>query len=410
MKHHEFPHVLFLCITTVCLTIIECQRPSAGPPCSASEVTDYFVNPSAAGFAALSSRSAPPYDTLAHAVRAGHLQSPTGEALGTWLTDSAGQTYRLGYRTPRQVSADTTYPLIIYLHGGTGSERNDKGDSAFFMLKDLADTFRLFLASPSANRYTPWWSPEGLSRILQTLRFMTLHYPVNPDKVFLAGVSDGATGCYAAANTIPGPFAGFIAVSGFGGMLQQVGMQLVPGNLMRRPIYNVNAGLDRIYAVDMVRSFVADLQSQGVPVTAKWYENELHGFDYRAREMGTLATLIRMWSKPAFQGISWTFVPGFPNLPDNILSWDYSAINASASGFWRNDSLILQTKGLRSLTLAFPAMPAVKKVNCHLLADAEKEQTFKLSSVTIGWPERLQMLMHNGIPALNEATVFFVKP
>lgn len=331
--------------------------------------------------------------------------------LGEWLTDSSGQPYRVGFSTPQRFAADTSYPLIIYLHGGTGSERNDKGDSAFTMLKDLADTFRLFLASPSANRYTPWWSPAGLSRVLQTLRFMTLHYPVNPDKVFLAGVSDGATGCYAAANTIPGPFAGFIAISGFGGMLPQVGMELVPGNLLRRPIYNVNAGLDRIYPVDIVKAFVANLQSQGVPVTAIWYDNELHGFDYRAKEMGALANLIRTWSKPGFKGISWTFVPGFPNLPDNILAWEYSSINASASGFWRNDTLIIQTRGLQSLTLAFSGVPAAKKVQCQLLADSDKERKLKLSPVEIGWPEQLQLMMHGCFPVMNDKeTVLFVKP
>ena len=246
MKHLSIFPLLFLCSAALCwLLPVDCQKP-AGPPCTATEVCDYFVNPTPARYAALGSCSAPAAGTLDGAIRSMRSQSAAGDMLGEWLTDSAQQPYRVGFSTPRRVAADTTYPLIIYLHGGTGSERNDKGDSAFTMLKDLADTFRLFLASPSANRYTPWWSPAGLSRVLQTLRFMTLHYPVNPDKVFLAGVSDGATGCYAAANTIPGPFAGFIAISGFGGMLPQVGMELVPGNLMQRPIYNVNAGLDRI--------------------------------------------------------------------------------------------------------------------------------------------------------------------
>jgi pimeloyl-ACP methyl ester carboxylesterase len=400
--------ILLLAVLPCSLPQVECGKPAA-PPCAAAEVDSFFVNPTPVRGASLRSCSAPDSGAFVAAHRSAFSQSPTGGQLGVWLTDSAGQPYRMGYCTPQTIAADTTYPLIIYLHGGTGSERNDKGDSAFLMLKDLADTFRLFIASPSANRYAMWWSPEGLSRILQTLRFMTLHYPVNPNKVFLAGVSDGATGCYAAANTIPGPFAGFIAVSGFGGMLPQVGMQLVPGNLMQRPIYNVNAGLDRIYPVDVVKAFVAGLQSQGVPVSAKWYDKELHGFDYRAQEMGTLATLIRTWSKPEFKGVSWTFVPGLPNLPDNILDWEYSSINASANGFWRNDTLILQTQGLQSLSLAFPGMAPGKKIRCKLLVDSEKERSMKLSPHA-GWPERLELFLHNCFLSFDETAVVAVKP
>jgi len=48
----------------------------------------------------------------------------------------------------------------------------------------------------------------------------------------------------------------------------------------------------------MVKEFVASLQTQGGPVTANWYPDELHGFDYKAKEMGTLANYIRTWSRP----------------------------------------------------------------------------------------------------------------
>lgn len=410
MKPSVQPYLSCLFALVLCpLLLFFCKKP-AGPSCTIAEISEFFVNPSAGNFTGLCSHAPLPDSAFAQAIRAGHSQSVAGAMLGEWLTDSSGLPYRVGFSTPGRIRADTTYPLIIYLHGGTGSPRNDKGDSAFLMLRGLADTFQLFLASPSANRDAPWWSPLGLSRILQTLRFMALRYPVNPDKVFLAGVSDGATGCYAAANTIPDPFAGFIAVSGFGGMLPQVGMQLLPGNLMRRPIYNVNAGLDRIYPIIMVKSFVADLQSQGVPVTAKWYDKELHGFDYRAKEMGTLATLIRTWLKPALTGFSWTFSPGFPNLPDNILGWQYTSTSAGASGFWRNDTLILRTQGLSSLTLSFLDVDPAKKTNCLLMVDSEKERKIKLSPKTIGWPEQLQLLVRSCFPVFKKRTLFNVKP
>lgn len=271
------------------------------------------------------------------------------------LTDTMGVTYTAGYGTPAAYRADSTYPCIIYLHGGTGSQRSDKGEQAWEMLQMLADSMDLFFASPSANRQAPWWSPAGLSRILQTIRYMTLHYPVNPDKVFLAGVSDGATGCWAAANTIAAPFAGFIAISGYGGMLPQLGMKLYPENLMQRNIYNVNAGRDRLYPLETVNSFLDWMEQQGVGVLRKTYPDEEHGFDYRDRELGTLCELLRSWSRPAAGGaVNWQAQGGYPFSIDGVVSVEGNGSSSfSFRKFSRNDTIFLQTAGLGRLRMYF---------------------------------------------------------
>ncbi|NLP04095.1 MAG: hypothetical protein GX089_16490 [Fibrobacter sp.] len=273
------------------------------------------------------------------------------------LTDSASVQYMIGYRTPDTLRQDTLYPLVIYLHGGTGTALNNKGEKAFEMLLPLADSMQLFLASPSANRYSPWWSPSGLFRILQTLRFMTLHYPVNPEKVFLAGVSDGAAGCFAAANTINGPFAGFLAISGYGGILQATGMQIFPGNIMLRPVYNVNAGKDHLYPLRTVNRFLDYLEENGANVIRKEYPDEKHGFDYRMQEMGTIAGFLRTWSRPAFNSVSWHFVPGFPNLPPGIIDWKLKDETGKGflNGYMVSDTFKINSEGLRYAVLSLPA-------------------------------------------------------
>jgi pimeloyl-ACP methyl ester carboxylesterase len=387
----------------VLLFLCDNQAPA---PFDSQEFFDYFLAPTPSGFAKISTFGA---DTavLNSALSALRQKSPSGD-IRVRLIDTTGTAYGLGYRTPDTVRTDTTYPLIIYLHGGTGTERNDKGDSAFLMLEALADTFSLFLASPSANRFAPWWSPAGLLRILQTLRYMTLHYPINPDKVFLAGVSDGATGCYAAANTVNAPFAGFIAVSGFGGMLPAVGMKLVPANLMLRPIYNVNAGRDRIYPIDLVKRFIADLRLQGVGIIEKVYDEEEHGFDYRAQEMGTLANFIRTWSRPESPHCAWTFVQGFPNLPDHIINWNYSGGEAFIRAWWRHDTLMIRSQGLSSFTAAFAATPLQEKIIC--LFPAQKNRTRKIAPAKSSWPFELFLMQNRCVPEYAPARFYTIVP
>jgi pimeloyl-ACP methyl ester carboxylesterase len=323
-------------------------------------------------------------------------QKPETGFLTAILKDSLGADYTVGYETPRQIRPDTAYPLIIYLHGGIGSPLSTKGEKAYDMLQPLADTFNLFLASPSANRYTPWWSPAGIGRILQTLRFMTLHFPINPDKVFLAGVSDGATGCYAAANVIPSPFAGFIAVSGFGGMLPSIGMPLVPTNIMQRPIYNVNAGKDHIYDINEVNRFLDWLTGQGARIERKEYPDEKHGFDYREKEFGTIARFIRAWSRPAAKSqVNWRIVDGFPNCADNLLAFvpENAGQGQGINAFWKNDTLQVVSEGLREAIVFFPGIE-----KASIAVRINKKQTRRIKPLQMDALLSYRQMMHAGFP------------
>jgi hypothetical protein len=345
-----------VCATIALLAFASCKQGPMEPSEFRALFVRWFVNPTPDRTDSLLSQfaSCEQLEPMV-AVVSGNPDQQAGK-LSVVLADSVGNAYTLGYQTPTAVRTDTTYPLVVYLHGGVGTTVTSKGEKAYTMLSPLADSMQLFLASPSGNQAAPWWSAVGLNRILQTVRYMSVHYPINPNKIFLVGVSDGATGCYAAANTICAPFAGFIAVSGYGGLLPQLGMIPVPGNLMQRPIYNVNAGRDIRYAAPMVNQFLDQMVQQGVNITRKMYPKEDHGFDYRDREYGTIAGYIRSWSRPdTSKGFVWTLVHGYPNLPDNLIDMKPSVRPIGApfiSGFWKQDTLVVQAQSVGRFTIA----------------------------------------------------------
>jgi|WetSurMetagenome_2_1015567.scaffolds.fasta_scaffold00008_60 hypothetical protein len=379
------------------------------PPQAASLYGRWFVNPSGALYDSLLSFKdfAKKQDSLARAAMRAN-RGPLG-AQKAVLVDTFGASYTVGWKTPAAVRDDTLYPLIVYLHGGTGTEFSTKGELAYDMLSALGDTFNLFLASPSANRYAPWWSPAGMSRVLQTVRFMTLCYPINSDKIFLAGVSDGATGCYCAANTMCDPFAGFIAVSGYGGMLAAMGMTLYPQNLMQRPILNINAGHDRIYPFEQVLRFLSWLEENGVNVEHREYPNEEHGFDYRPKEYGNLATILRTWSRPAARNsVSWTFTPLFPNLPSNCIDWklqnDASASSAEITAFWEKDTLRARVMGLSSATLAFSGLSGAAKYVSINNAPVRELRPERINGQTL-----LALARHRLFPRVQSQTVYTLR-
>ncbi|MBD3345078.1 MAG: hypothetical protein GF401_08465 [Chitinivibrionales bacterium] len=346
----------FICTASILSILIFCHSPAPVPSDMATEFSSWFINPSATKLDSLLSCSCTPGQWDSIVTAAINSATPATGSSSVILKDTFNQDFTLGYLTPPKIQNDTLFPLIVYLHGGIGTTRNDKGKEAYEMLRPLADSLTLYLASPSGNRNAPWWAPNGLSRILQTVRYMTLHFPINPDKIFLAGVSDGATGCYAAANTICRPFAGFIAISGYGGLLRKMGVPLIPANLMQRPIYNINAGKDHLYPPQAVTQFLAWLKENNVTVKNSFYPDEKHGFDYREKEYGNLVTIIRTWSRPDNRkGVSWNFIPPIPSAPDNIFSWSYTSPKSdflpSVSGFWKNDTLLMHAQGLSTITI-----------------------------------------------------------
>jgi acetyl esterase/lipase len=335
------------------LLFCACGRHGGDAALSAQIYARWFVEPTAGRADSLMRCAAngPDLQQVAERARRQSAGQP-GTGVAT-LRDINAAGYALGYATPKRFRPDTTYPLIVYLHGGIGSASPDKGSRAYEMLLPLADSFELFLASPTATREAAWWTPAGLGRILQAVRYMTLHFPVDRNRIFLAGVSDGATGCYAAANTVPGPFAGFVAVSGFGGLLMQLGFTLVPGNLMQRPIYNVSGGRDHLFPLEATNRFLDALQSEGVTVERKVYPDQEHGFDYRGQEFGAIAARLRTWTRPQRRGISWRIVPDYPNVADNLVAWEavrdvagMPAVNA----YWEKGRLIVRSLGVRAFT------------------------------------------------------------
>ncbi len=206
------------------------------------------------------------------------------------FSDEAGP-WTLGFSAP-ETRKDSLYPLIVYLHGGVGTSRTDKGMDAFRMFSFLNEKTSVFLASPSANRHAPWWSPIALQRIYTAVEYMLKRFPIDHRRIYLAGVSDGATALFAVAAQASHPFAGFIGAAGYPLMFQN---QLKPEHISNSPIHMYISGKDRLYPADKVEEYYKDLQSSNVPITYTVYKDAEHGFEYRKNETGNILDLMDKW-------------------------------------------------------------------------------------------------------------------
>ncbi|MBD3421686.1 MAG: hypothetical protein GF398_16340 [Chitinivibrionales bacterium] len=372
-------------LLSLLLLLSSCRRSAPLPDDLDKKVAAWFITPHLVELDSLTrfQLTHPQWDSIIG--RSTEISAEAG-AFKKELRDTRKRRYTMGWITPDTIRIDTTYPLILYLHGGIGTQVTTKGELAWDMLTPLTDTFNLFLASPSANRQAPWWSPQGIERILQTLRFMSVRYPINPDKVFLAGVSDGGTGCFAAASTIPAHFAGFFAVSCHPGMLAQAGFRMVIDNVKQRPIHLVHAGNDGLYPWQYVKPFLDSLKTSGVPLSISFYPDEQHGFDYRAQEFGTIARLIREWSRPGDdRNFDWTYVPHYPNHADNCFNWSVTDIGKElprVTGRWNAEQLAIAGENVASLTLVTRSqLPSIKYAQHNGQMQAAQKIPFDIARV-----------------------------
>jgi hypothetical protein len=140
---------------------------------------------------------------------------------------------------------------------GTGAIGALAGDEQIYVL-------------PLAWDDAPWWSNAQLESLGLILDRLKRTYNVDENRVVLAGVSDGGTGAFYVAMRDTTPFAAFLPLNAFLMVLAHPALQifedLYVNNLLNKPFFIVNGGLDPLYPAAAVEPFVRHLQQGGVTV------------------------------------------------------------------------------------------------------------------------------------------------
>jgi phospholipase/carboxylesterase len=176
----------------------------------------------------------------------------------------------------RSPGADSVYPTILALHG-RGSNEQDLLSLAPYLPKEL------FWVSPRGphilgiNSYE-WYrvknigkpEPEQVASALQTIdRFIyeiLIAYPINPQKLFLFGFSQGSilSMCYILSR--PYRVAGAVAQSGYipKDFPKGVGFEISETEVKDKPILITHGAEDTLIPVDWARASRDLLQKLGI--------------------------------------------------------------------------------------------------------------------------------------------------
>ena len=190
-------------------------------------------------------------------------------------------------------SYDPSLPIAVrfMLHGGVGTDDRQKGGRG--PIENLRRVPEITVL-PSSWRQDPWWSEIQVENLAAILQFLKRHYNVDPNRVHLAGVSDGAAGVYYVAMKDTTPWAGFLPFIGDPGVLRSVAResQLHLVNLRNKPFFVVNTGQDPLYPTQHARPSIEALRVGGVEVEFRSQEGFGHNTNWWPNERGNIARFV----------------------------------------------------------------------------------------------------------------------
>ena len=138
--------------------------------------------------------------------------------------------FRYRLFVPRRLEPNKQYPLIVWLHGH--GERGSNNKEQLLHLdrifdRETPEKYRFFMLVVQCTEANGCWYQGGTDQASQSDDMITVameildktmrERPVDPDRVYLSGVSSGGNGCWEAAMRYPELFAAVAPMSSGGG-------------------------------------------------------------------------------------------------------------------------------------------------------------------------------------------------
>jgi predicted esterase len=175
-------------------------------------------------------------------------------------------------------SVGRTYPLVVFLHGH--GERGEDGVKPLknglpqvlihqFPQWNLAD-LEFFAVFPQG--VTGFWQPgeEDVDVVMGIVSDIERSYRIDPDRIYLTGISTGGAGVWELAGAYPDKWAAIVPVSGF---LRPDGF---PPMAKHIPCWCFHGGTDKAAPVTKVREMIRRLQASGGAAWCTEFPNHSH--------------------------------------------------------------------------------------------------------------------------------------
>lgn len=215
-------------------------------------------------------------ETVSRIIRAGraYQNQPPGNLPNEQIVVRE-QPYRLSLFVPPSYQASKAYALVVCLHGFgfTGEEYLERWRTR------LGEDY--VLACPTYPSGA-WFTRRAEELVLEVIRQAERRYHIDPDRVFLTGMSNGGIGAWLIGMHHAPLFAGLAPMASG---LDDVLMPFL-ANLRNTPLYIIHGAKDQVMPVDLSRSIVRELDVLGYPYVYHEHQREhpMAGGHYFPRE------------------------------------------------------------------------------------------------------------------------------
>ncbi|THI92279.1 MAG: hypothetical protein CAF41_000225 [Nitrospira sp. CG24A] len=220
-----------------------------------------------------------PYATIDQAIRI--IQSErdyTPQPIGTIPDERInvqGRANHLALSVPLTYQPTKSYGLVVCLHGAgfTGEAYLERWQAR------LGEDY--VLACPTTPMGA-WFTRSAEELVLATIRSVQRRYHIDPDRVFLTGMSNGGIGAWVIGMHDAPLFAGIAP------MASGLDNVLLPflANLRSTPIYIIHGAKDQVMPVELSRTITNELTRLGYPFVYREHDREhpMAGGHYFPRE------------------------------------------------------------------------------------------------------------------------------
>jgi len=192
---------------------------------------------------------------------------------------------RIPYRlyVPTGYSKTQKYPLVFWLHGGSGRgtdnvlqiSRDDLKGTHFWISPENQKVFPAFLFVPQCPANEMWADPDlnqpskPLLLAIEALTAVRKDFPIDPDRIYIAGQSIGGLGVWALMQMYPEQWSGALVLSAFDNFTNT-------DALVQVPVWVFQGDADRNVPVTLVREMMKQLKK----LHANYRYTEYHKVDH----------------------------------------------------------------------------------------------------------------------------------
>jgi len=187
---------------------------------------------------------------------------PTGTILDEEI-DVKGRAYDVALSVPLTYQPAKSYGLVVCLHGAGFT-----GD-AYLERWQIRLGEEHVLACPTVPMGA-WYTRGAEELVLETIRSVQRRYHIDPDRIFLTGMSNGGIGTWVIGMHNASLFAGIAPMAGG---LDRVLMPFL-ANLRSTPAYIIHGAKDQVMPVELSRAITEELTRLDYPFVYREHDRE----------------------------------------------------------------------------------------------------------------------------------------